>query len=182
MIHDFADFCLWTYVVADDIWQQVTPFFKRPGPAPICSDSELISMALIGECRGLSKETELLSVLHDQPHLFSHIPSQSRFNRRRRQLMKGFNLVRQITLPRRNQKEQLPPPTCHLINTIRQIIETVNGQLTEQFEIETNYAHTFWGLCTRLYSKLTAHTVCIYLNRLLGKADFLQIKSLAFPN
>jgi hypothetical protein len=301
MIHDFADFCLWTYVVVDDIWQQVALFFKRPGPDPECRDSELISMALIGECRGLSKETELLSVLHDHPDLFHHIPSQSRFNRRRRQLMKGFNLVRRIilasldvaqartcvidslpvpvvqfhlvpsssgewpaygatygkvpskeetifgyklhllvtvggvildfelapahatdlevgfelladhtdldvfgdkayisaakatdlrqfnrlrlyTLPRRNQTEQLPAATCQFINSIRQIIETVNGQLTEQFEIETNHAHTFWGLCTRLYTKLTAHTICIYINRLLGKADFLQIKSLAFPN
>jgi hypothetical protein len=32
-----------------------------------------------------------------------------------------------------------------------------------------------------LYTKLTAHTLCIYLNRLLGKPDFLQIKTLAFP-
>jgi hypothetical protein len=29
---------------------------------------------------------------------------------------------------------------------------------------------------------LTAHTLCIYLNRLLGNADFLQIKQVAFPN
>jgi hypothetical protein len=29
---------------------------------------------------------------------------------------------------------------------------------------------------------LTAHTLCVYINRLLGKPDYLQIKSLAFPN
>lgn len=68
-----------------------------------------------------------------------------------------------------------------LFNKARQLIETVNGQLTEQFNIETNHAHSFWGLCTRLYSKLTAHTLCFYINRLLGESDFLQIKSLAFP-
>jgi len=66
-------------------------------------------------------------------------------------------------------------------NAVRQIIETVNGQLSEQFNIEQNHAHTFWGLCTRLSMKLTAHTLCIYLNRLLGKPDFLQINALAFP-
>ena len=49
------------------------------------------------------------------------------------------------------------------------------------FHIEKNYAHTFWGLCTRLISKLTAHTLCIYINRFLGKPEFLQIKALAFP-
>ena len=85
------------------------------------------------------------------------------------------------TIPRVNQKKQVSSAFKHLHNAIRQLIETVNGQLSGQFAIEKNYAHTFWGLCTRLYSKLTAHTLCIYINRLLGKPDFLQIKSLAFP-
>ena len=52
MITEFEDFCTWVFVVVDDIWEQIAPFFKRPGPAPVCSDSELIAMALIGECRG----------------------------------------------------------------------------------------------------------------------------------
>ncbi|RJP50276.1 MAG: IS982 family transposase, partial [Anaerolineaceae bacterium] len=59
--------------------------------------------------------------------------------------------------------------------------ETVNAQLSNQFKIEVNHAHTFWGLCTRLYTKLAAHTLCIYINRILGKPAFLQIKALAFP-
>jgi hypothetical protein len=32
-----------------------------------------------------------------------------------------------------------------------------------------------------LYTKLTAHTLCIALNRLLGNPDWLRIKRLAFP-
>jgi hypothetical protein len=68
------------------------------------------------------------------------------------------------------------------VNGIRQMIETVNHRLSELFQIEINHAHTFWGLCAKLYTKLTAHTLCIYINRLLGKSDFLHIKSLAFPN
>lgn len=301
MIHNFDDFCLWMYVTVDEIWVQMGSLFNRPGPQPLCSDSELMTMALVGECRGWDVETELLSHLREHTDLFHHIPSQSRFNRRRRNLMYAFNFMRRIilsmldvaqdkqcvidslpipvvqfhlvpgstadwgaqgasfgkvpsksqtifgyklhmlvtlggtildfelapahetdlnvgfellvehtdldvfgdkayisaakaaelglnnrlhlqTLPRRNQKKQLPPTARKAINSARQIIETVNGQLTEQFNIETNHAHTFWGLCTRLYTKLTAHTICIYLNRLLGKPNFLQIKSLAFPN
>ncbi len=301
MITNFDDFCMWNYVIVDDIWQQIAPFFKRPGPKPVCSDSELITMALVGECRGWDVETEMLSHWQEHRDLFPNIPSQSRFNRRRRNLMHAFNLIRRIvlrwldlaqdrqcvidslpvpvvqfhlvpsstgdwkahgasfgkvsskqqtifgyklhllvtigglildfelapahesdlnvghelleihtdlnvigdkgyisaekaaelwrnnrvrllTLPRRNQKRQLSPYARRLINSMRQIIETVNGQLTEQFHIEINHAHTFWGLCTRLYTKLTAHTLCIYLNRLLGNPDFLQIKALAFPN
>jgi len=300
MITDFDDFCLWVYVIVDDIWQQIAPLFKRRGPAPICSDSELIAMALIGECRRWDQETEMLSNWRERRHLFPHIPSQSRFNRRRRNLMQSFNLIRQTllscldlthdrqcvidslpvpvvqfylvptstgdwaaygatfgkvtskkqtifgyklhllitlgglildfelapanatdlqvgfdlltkhsnltvigdkayisaekaaelwlnnrirlqTLPRRNQKRQLPRATQRVINSVRQIIETVNHQLSDQFCIEINHAHTFWGLCTRLYTKLAAHTICIYINRLLGNPSFLQIKTLAFP-
>jgi hypothetical protein len=92
------------------------------------------------------------------------------------------NRLRLRTIPRPNQKAQLSAAGKKIHNAIRQIIETVNGQLSEQFNIEQNHAHTFWGLCTRLYAKLTAHTLCIYLNRWLGKPDFLQIKALAFPN
>ena len=58
----------------------------------------------------------------------------------------------------------------------------MNGQLAEQFHIETNHAYSFDGLCARLYTKLTAHTLCIKINRLLGKAEFLQIKALAWPH
>ena len=300
MINNFDDFCLWMYFVVDEIWLKIAPFFKRPGPKPDCSDSELLALALIGECRGWDVETEMLSYWQEHRDLFPNIPTQSRFNRRRRALMRAFNMIRKVvlqsldvaqdrqcvidslplpvmkfylvpsssgdwkasgstfgkvssrnetifgyklhlliamngvildfelapanefdlqvgfellsehtdlqvlgdkayisaekaaqlwkenriqlqTIPRRNQRKLLPVSLQHLFNSVRQIIETVNAQLSNQFNIEVNHAHTFWGLCTRLYTKLAAHTLCIYINRLLGKPDFLQIKSLAFP-
>lgn len=301
MLTSFEDFCTWMYVIVDDLWQQLAPLFRRPGPAPVCTDSELLAMALMGECRGWDLETNLLAHFRDYRHLFPRQPSQSRFNRRRRQLLRAFQLLRQVilqqldlaqdrqcvidslpvpvvqfhlvpsstgdwdvngaafgqvtskkqtiygfklhllvtlsgvildftlapanatdlavgvdmlsehtdlsvlgdkaylsapeaarlwreqrvrltTLPRRNQKQQLPPAVARRLNSVRQIIETVNGQLTEQFHVEINHAHTFWGLCTRLLTKLTGHTLCVYLNRLLGNPHWLQIKGLAFPN
>lgn len=301
MITEFDDFCTWVYVLVDDIWQQKSRFFSRPGPQPICSDSELIAMALIGECRGWHMETELLSCWKEYRHLFPHIPSQSRFNRRRRNLMQATNLIRQVilrnmdlsldsqciidslpipvvqfhlvpastgdwkayqatfgkaitkkqtifgyrlhllvsmsglildfeltsancsdleagfellnehtdlevlgdkayissskaielreknrislyTIPRSNQKQKVSEAFQHLHNAARQLIETVNSQLAGQLGIEKNFAHSFRGLCTRLYCKLTAHTLCIFINRLLGQPNFLQIKTLAFPN
>jgi hypothetical protein len=300
MIRDLDEFSLWMYVIVDEIWQQIAPLFRRPGPAPMCSDSELMAMVLIGECRGWDLENNLLSEWAAHRDLFPRQPSQSRLNRRRRHLMAAFNLIRQVvlrsldlaheprcvidslpvpvvqfhlvpgstgdwaaygatfrkvpskhetiygfklhllitlgglildfelapanvqdleigrellaehtdlevvgdkayisaaqaaelweqqrvrlrTVPRRNQAHQLPPATQRVLNAVRQIIETVNGQLTEQFHLELNHSHTFWGLCTRLYAKLTAHTLCIYLNRLLGNPEYLQIKALAFP-
>lgn len=300
MIADFDDFCTWMYVIIDDLWQQVAPLFARPGPQARCSDSELLTLAIVGECRGWDQETNLISEWQAYRHLFPHLPERSRFNRRRRQLALGFNLVRQLalrlldvaqdrqcvldslpvpvvefhlvptassewaahgaafgkvstkkqtiygyklhllvtlggvildfvlapanahdsvvgfellenhtdltvigdkayihaartaelrqqhrvdvlTLPRANQKRQVSAAYRRLLNQARQIIETVNGQLDAQFHVETNHAHSVQGLCTRLYTKLAAHTLCIYLNRLLGNPDFLQIKQLAFP-
>ena len=29
MINDFNDFCTWMYVVTDDIWLKIAPFFKQ---------------------------------------------------------------------------------------------------------------------------------------------------------
>jgi hypothetical protein len=301
MFDSFEDFCTWMYVVVDDLYHQIAPLFHRPGPAPLCSDSELLAMALIGESRGWDLETDLLSHFRGYRHLFPVQPSQSRFNRRRRQLMQAFQLIRCLvlrmldlaqdrqcvidslpvpvvqfplvpgstgdwdehgaaygkvsskkqtisgsklhllvtmsgvildfhlapadasdlsvgvevlsehtdlsvlgdkasisaaeaaelwrqqrirltTLPRRDQKQQVPPAVARTINAGRQIIEMVNGQLTERFHVEKNHAHTFWGLCARLLTKLTAHTLCIYLNRLLGNPHWLRIKALAFPN
>ena len=300
MITDFDDLCLWTYVIVDDILIKLAPLLRRPGPSPDCSDSELIAMILIAECKGWDIETQLLSEFSQYPHLFPILPSQPRFNRRRRNLGAIINRIRQmllsdiegsseklciidslpipviqfhlvpsssndwscyganygrvesrkqtifgyklhllvtasgvivdfelaaasatdlsvgyellsehqnkqvigdkayistqikeqlaqvnridlITIPRRNQKQQISRETKRWINQIRQIVETVNGQLSEQFHIKKNHAHTFWGLCTRLYSKLTAHTLCIYLNQLFKKESCLQIKELAFP-
>lgn len=300
MIADFDDFCTWMYVIIDDLWQQVAPLFARPGPLARCSDSELLTLAIVGECRGWDEETNLISEWHAYRHLFPHLPERSRFNRRRRQLALAFNLVRQLalrlldvaqdrqcvldslpvpvvefhlvptassewaahgaafgkvstkkqtiygyklhllvtlggvivdfvlapanahdsvvgfellenhtdltvigdkayihaartaelreqhrvevlTLPRANQKRQVSAAYRRLLNQARQIIETVNGQLAAQFHVETNHAHSVQGLCARLYTKLAAHTLCIYLNRLLGNPDFLQIKQLAFP-
>ena len=82
------------------------------------------------------------------------------------------------TLPKANQKRQVSAAIRHVHNALRQIIETVNSQLADQFRLEKNHAHTFEGLCARLLTKLAAHTLCVYLNRLCGNARFLQVKSL----
>ena len=98
MITEFEDFCVYMYTVVDDVWQQISELFKRSGPQPVCSDSELIAMTLIGESRGWELETELLANWRQYPQLFPHVPSQSRYNRRRKQLMYGINAVRRVVL------------------------------------------------------------------------------------
>jgi len=90
-----------------------------------------------------------------------------------------YNRIRLLT---KLHKNQIPALIFRLFDSVRQIIETVTSQLNAQFSIETNHAHTLRGLCARLYTKLSAHTLYIHINRLLGVPDYLQIKQLAFPN
>jgi Transposase DDE domain len=298
--HELDDFCTWTYVIVSDLYRELAPDRERPGPRAVCSDAELLTLALVGECCGWHQETELLSRWQSLRHLFPCRPERTRFNRRRRALAHVMNLLRQailqildlahdpqciidslpvpvvqfyhapqaaldwkqhgasfgkcvtkkqtiygyklhllitlggvirdfelapaneadvtiaaellpthqhltvlgdkayisaplaqalatdrqiqlLTLPRSNQRVQVPTPYATFFNGVRQIIETVNSQLAQQFAIEVTSAHSFAGLVARLYTKLTAHTLCFYLNRLLGTSDCLQIKSLAFP-
>jgi len=304
MVAEFEDFCLWAYVVVDELWRQLPPAYKPTrGPAADCSESELITMALVGECRGWTQETTLLRCWREYRHRFPVVPERCRFNRRRRDLAQAINALRQsvlavldvardrqcaidslpvpvlafhlvpgaagatgwrasgadfgkvptkkqtvfgdkrhllvtlggvirdfalapasasdgavgagalrghagltvlgdkayisaplaaalqaecavalLTVPRRNQRHQLPAAVARRRNAARQSIETVNDQLTAQFGLADHHAHTFRGLCARRHTKLAAHTRCRYLNRLLGQTDWLQVKTLAFPN
>lgn len=304
MIASFEDVVTWAYVIVDDLWRRLAPIYQRPGPAPRCSDSELLTMLLVGEWQGWHTETALTRHWAEYPQLFPVIPERSRLNRRRRDLQFALNDVRRLilrlldlaadrqcvidslpvpviqfhlvpscpasaatwkaygatygyvpnkkqrifgykltvllalngvildfelapadaadlavgaellaghqlldtigdkgyvsaplaqqldtahdihllTVPRRNQQVQLPREAAQRLNRLRQMIETVNSQLTEQFQIGRHKAHTFYGLCARLYAKLTAHTLCIYLNRLLGKERFLQIMTIGPDN
>ena len=96
--------------------------------------------------------------------------------------LRQFNQVHLMTEYRQNQHRQLSSSASRILMSFRQLIETVNAQLNSQFRIETNHAHSFSGLCARLYAKLTAHTLSVFINRLLGNPDWLQIKSLAMVN
>ena len=106
MITEFADSCLWIYCLVDHAWTEIAPRLQRPGPQPVCSDSELMALALIGEWRGLEKETELLAWWREpaQRALFPQVPSRTRFNRRRA-LAGAINRVRQIVLRGRDLAE-----------------------------------------------------------------------------
>lgn len=84
-----------------------------------------------------------------------------------------------LTIPRCNQQVQMTKEQRHRHNQVRQLVETVNRQLVQQLHSEINHAHHFWGLTARTLTKLTAHTLCIWLNRLLGVVDCLYINRLA---
>jgi hypothetical protein len=83
-------------VVVDEVYARLPAAYKpRRGPAPGCSDSELLAMALLGECRGWRQETTLLRCWRERPDRFPVVPERRRFNRRRRDLAQAINALRQ---------------------------------------------------------------------------------------
>jgi Transposase DDE domain len=64
------------------------------------------------------------------------------------------------------------------LNRLRLICETVNAQLQEQLHLSKHYAKSTWGLMTRMAAKVTAHSVGMMVNTLLGR-PVLQLAALA---
>ena len=50
----------------------------------------------------------------------------------------------------------------------QRLVETVIGQLAERFEIEKTKARDMWHLTNRFTRKILSHTLCVFINRLLG--------------
>ncbi len=109
-----------------------------------------------------------LTVLGDKAYLHAALP----------ELLAWRNDLVLLTPKRANQREQLSAPLTQAINHLRQAIETVNSQLSGQFQIERNRAKSVSGLCARIQAKLAAHTLGLYLNCLLGR-PLLALQDLA---
>lgn len=63
------------------------------------------------------------------------------------------------------------------LTSTRRLVETVIGQLTEQFHIEKVRARDLWHLTNRITRKILSHTVGLLINRSLGNKP-LQLEKL----
>jgi hypothetical protein len=77
-----------------------------------------------------------------------------------------------------NQAPKRSPSAQKQLNRLRLICETVNAQLQEQLHLSKHYAKSTWGLMTRIAAKVTAHSVGMMVNTLLGRPA-LQLAGLA---
>lgn len=69
---------------------------------------------------------------------------------------------------RKNMKDPRPKSVMKSLMKTRRLTETVIGQLSERFHIEKVRARDLWHLTNRVIRKLLAHTVGVFLNKLLG--------------
>ncbi len=81
------------------------------------------------------------------------------------------------TALRSNMKDPRPKSWIRLLQTMRRLIETVNGQLAVRFNFERVKARDLWHLTSRINRKILAHTVCCWLNRMAGR-ELLQFDGL----
>jgi hypothetical protein len=77
-----------------------------------------------------------------------------------------------------NQAPKWPPSAQKQLNRLRLICETVNAQLQEQLHLSKHYAKSTWGLMTRIAAKVSAHSVGMVVNTVLGRLA-LQLAELA---
>jgi hypothetical protein len=87
---------VYVYCLVDDaIKARVLSIPRRPGPAPACTDAELLAIALVRHLLGRRSENGFVAeVRRDWPHLFPHLPDQPAVNRRTRWLWGAFEQLR----------------------------------------------------------------------------------------
>ncbi len=161
MITNFDDFCTWAFVVIDDLYQAVKPALKHSGPPAACTDSELITLAIVGECKGWNCETELISEWHNYRHLFPVLPERSRFNRRWRNLMGVINLIRQISLE--DLKAGIQPKRKGGLSPVL-LLGTVVGGAVYLFTMNEEQRKAFFQQVDQLAGQAVA-----FVNELQGK-------------
>jgi Transposase DDE domain len=107
------DLFVYVYVLIDDlIAAGAIAIPARPGPAPACSDAELLTIALVRHLLGRRSEAGFLAeVARDWAHLFPRLPHQSEANRRIRWLWGAFELFRRTLAAR------LPEDDCQQVDT-----------------------------------------------------------------
>ena len=70
---------------------------------------------------------------------------------------------------RANMTDTRDPVFVKNLIKVRRLVETVIGQLTDHLHMAKVRARDLWHLTSRINRKILAHTMGIYLNRMLGR-------------
>jgi hypothetical protein len=107
------DLFVYVYVLVDDaISVRAIAIPGRPGPAPACTDAELLAIAVVRHLLGRRSEAGFLAeVARDWAHLFPRLPHQSEANRRIRWLWAAFEQLRAMLAA------LLPADDCQQVDT-----------------------------------------------------------------
>lgn len=97
-IENLKDFFLVCYVIVDDLYHQVIPDhirFRRNHATSKLSDSEVITLAIVGEVHGIHSEKAWFNYVRKNfKDLFPNLNHRTRYNRTRRNLMQVIATIR----------------------------------------------------------------------------------------
>ena len=86
-----------------------------------------------------------------------------------REALKSYGIDLQTAL-RENMHDDRNPKWIAIIQSMRRLIETVIGQLTDRFGIEKVRARDLWHQTSRVARKLLGHTVAVAINMIHGRS------------
>ena len=155
------DLFVYVYVLVDDaVSSGAIAIAARPGPAPGCSDAELLTIAVVRHLLGRRSEAGFLAeVARDWAHLFPRLPCQSEANRRIRWLWGAFEQLRAMLAAR------LPEDDCQQIDT-----SALPVKHTSRVRGSDGWAGPGNGLAAR-FGRDAAHAEWFYGFRLAIRAD-----------
>lgn len=69
-----------------------------------------------------------------------------------------------LLAPFKSKRRDPQPERSRLLNGLHRLIETVNGQLAERFQVKRTWAKDLWHLTSRVMRKILSHTVAAWIN------------------
>ena len=145
------DLFVYVYVLVHDLMLAgAIAVAGRPGPAPACSDAELLAIAVVRHLLGRRSEAGFLAeVGRDWGHLFPVLPHQSEANRRTRWLWGAFEQLRAALAARS------PEDDCQQVDTsalpvkhpsrVRGPDQWTGPDLAARFGRDAAHAEWFYG-------------------------------------
>jgi len=149
---DLETIFLITYYYVDELYQQMSHLVSRPGPRPVFTDSEVISVNLVGQMMSDSEKAWHSYVSRNYSKLFPDLIERSRYHRRCKDLMQLTNLMRVVLL--RIMKvhtepwhimDSMPIPVCVYVRAGR------NDRFAIEFGIDKD---TLFGYCASKKEKV----------------------------
>src|SRR5258706_226150 len=163
------DLFVYVYVLVDDaISSRAIAIPPRPGPAPACTDAELLAIKTdLGSriVRAWSIVPAAVSerdVAHD---LLEAGPpprdllADKGFNGKAFAAQQAARGTAVLVPPTKDQRQRMPAILQKVIAEWRNRVEASFAEITDLMELARHGAHTFWGLLTRTAATIAAHTL-----------------------
>lgn len=138
---------LWVviYYYVDEFYQQVKQLVNRPGPRPQLSDSEVLTICIVGQMMSDSESAWYRYVRKNHSNEFPNLIERSRYHRRCKDLSQLQEIIRQMLVDRLGANQQrwhimdsVPIPVCIYARASR------NMRFCEEFAVDNS---SLYGYC-----------------------------------